>query len=45
MFDELDEPDLLWGEWGIIEFHTPSGAIIDDTAFYGAALFVIVDDD
>jgi hypothetical protein len=43
--DEADEPDLLWGEWGVVLFSNPAGAVLDTSGFFGAGLFIIVDDD
>lgn len=44
--DGLAEPALLWGEWGVIDIEVRSGnALVDDTVFFGSALFIIVDDD
>lgn len=44
--DDIAEPALLWGEWGLVTFSVASGnAILDTTAFFGAGLFIIVDND
>jgi hypothetical protein len=44
--DTLDEPPLLYGEWGIVTFSNPSpNAVLDRQTFFGAALFIIIDDD
>ncbi|MEM7140920.1 MAG: hypothetical protein AAF548_07785 [Actinomycetota bacterium] len=43
--DEVEEP-LLFGEWGVIDTAITSGnAVLDDSIFFGAGLFVILDDD
>lgn len=42
--DTEDEPPLLWGEWGFVEFSNPVNTTnIGD--FYGLGIFVIIDDD
>ncbi|NNE73076.1 MAG: hypothetical protein HKN26_05380 [Acidimicrobiales bacterium] len=43
--DTLDEPPLLYGEWGIVSFTNPSPNAILDTAFFGLGLIIIIDDD
>ena len=43
--DGVDEPPLLWGEWGLITFGEPTNATLDVDTFFGKGLFVIVDDD
>lgn len=44
--DTDDEPDLLWGEWLVIEFSNPSAnALLDTNPFFGSGLIIIVDDD
>ena len=43
--DTVDEPPLLFGEWGLISFSNPSPNATIDTSFFGLALVVIIDDD
>ena len=44
--DLEDEPPLLYGEWGIVGFNTPSAnAKINYAAFFGVGLIIIIDDD
>ena len=43
--DTVDEPPLLWGEWGLVSFSNPANATLDTSGFFGLGLFVIVDDD
>ncbi len=43
--DTLDEVPLLYGEWGVVTFSDPTMAVIDGSGFFGAGLFIIVDDD
>jgi hypothetical protein len=44
--DTADEPPLLWGEWGVVLFSSPSpNAYIDTSGFFGAGLMIIIDDD
>jgi hypothetical protein len=43
--DTIDEPALLYGEWGLITFSDPTHATLDTATFFGAGLFIIVDDD
>ncbi|MET0903267.1 MAG: Calx-beta domain-containing protein, partial [Acidimicrobiales bacterium] len=43
--DTVDEPPLLWGEWGLVAFSNPANAVLDTTTFFGHGLFIIVDDD
>ncbi len=43
--DTLDEPPLLWGEWGLVAFSNPTNALLDTATFVGHGLFIIVDDD
>ena len=44
--DDIDEPPLLYGEWGLLAFSDLSpNAVLDTSAFFGLGLFIIVDDD
>jgi glucose/arabinose dehydrogenase/PKD repeat protein len=43
--DTIDEPPLVYGEWGYIAFSNASANATLDTSFYGLGLFVIVDND
>ena len=43
--DTVDEPPLLWGEWGLVTFSNPTNATLDTTTFFGHGLFIIIDDD
>jgi hypothetical protein len=43
--DTLDEPPLLWGEWGLVSFTNPTNATLNTSGFFGLGLFIIVDDD
>ena len=44
--DSVDEPPLLYGEWGVFNMDTPSAnAVIDKASFFGLGLFIIIDDD
>jgi hypothetical protein len=43
--DTVDEPDLLYGEWGLVSFSNVSSNATLDTRFFGLGLFIIVDDD
>ena len=43
--DTVAEPPLLWGEWGLVAFSSPSVGAVLDTSFFGLALLVIIDDD
>ena len=43
--DTIAEPPLWLGEWGLIRFTNPSANATLDPGFFGAAIFVIVDDD
>ncbi len=43
--DTVDEPPLLWGEWGLVSFTNPTNATLDTSGFFGHGLFIIVDDD
>jgi glucose/arabinose dehydrogenase/PKD repeat protein len=43
--DTVDEPPLLWGEWGLVSFSNPANATLDTSGFFGLGLFVILDDD
>jgi hypothetical protein len=43
--DAVDEPPLLWGEWGIVTFTNPRFATLDTNYFLGLGLFIIIDDD
>lgn len=44
--DTIDEPPLLYGEWGLIQFMNPSAnALLDTSSFFGLGLFIIFDDD
>jgi len=44
--DTVDEPPLLYGEWGLWNVSGPStNAKIDFATFFGAGLFIIIDDD
>jgi len=40
------EPDLLWGEWGMVQLSQVSGnALLETGPFFGAGLFIIEDND
>jgi hypothetical protein len=43
--DTLDEPPLLWGEWGLVAFSDPTNALLDTATFFGHGLFIIIDDE
>ncbi len=44
--DTIDEPPLLYGEWGVWRATNPSSnAKINTAAFFGLGLFIIIDDD
>lgn len=43
--DTVAEPPLLWGEWGLVAFSSPSRGATLDTSFFGLALLIIIDDD
>ena len=43
--DDVDEPHVLWGEWGTVRFSNPHGAALDTSVFFGVGLFIIIDDD
>jgi hypothetical protein len=43
--DTIDEPPLLYGEWGLVGFNNPSYATKDNSWFFGLGLFIIIDDD
>ncbi len=43
--DTVDEPPLLYGEWGIVSFSNPVNATLDTSGFWGLGLFIIIDDD
>ena len=43
--DTVDEPPLLYGEWGLVSFGNASGAQLNVSAFFGLGLFIIIDDD
>lgn len=43
--DTVDEPPLLYGEWGLVQLSNPTNAAIDTGGLFGLGLFVIVDDD
>ena len=43
--DIVDEPPLLWGEWGLVGFSNLTHATLDTSGLFGLGLFVIVDDD
>ena len=43
--DTLYEPPLLYGEWGIVSFFDPSANAVLDDVFFGAGVFVILDDE
>ena len=43
--DIEDEPPLLWGEWGLVQFTGPTNATLDIDTFFGLGLFIIIDDD
>lgn len=44
--DTIADPPLLWGEWGIMQFtNVSSNAVLDTKTFFGAGLFIILDDD
>ncbi|MEZ5246287.1 MAG: pre-peptidase C-terminal domain-containing protein [Acidimicrobiales bacterium] len=44
--DTVDEPPLLYGEWGLWTVSNPSlNAKIDTTTFFGIGLLIIIDDD
>lgn len=43
--DLVDEPPLLWGEWGFVRFLNPSPNADLDVSFFGLGIVVIVDDD
>jgi large repetitive protein len=42
--DTIPEPPLLFGEWGLVLFSNPTNATLD-LSFFGAGIFVIIDDD
>ncbi len=42
--DTVDEPPLLYGEWGLVQFTNPVNTSITG-GFYGAGLFIVIDDD
>ena len=43
--DTIDEPPLLYGEWGLVSFSNPSANATLDLSFYGLGIFAIIDDD
>ena len=43
--DTVDEPPLIFGEWGVVAFSNPTADATLDPAFFGLALVVIMDDD
>jgi glucose/arabinose dehydrogenase/PKD repeat protein len=43
--DTVDEPPLLFGEWGLVAFSNPSANVTLDTSFFGLGIFAIIDDD
>jgi hypothetical protein len=44
--DAVDEPPLLFGEWGLIAFNGQSAnARVNVTSFFGIGLMIIIDDD
>ncbi|MDH3707021.1 MAG: hypothetical protein OES57_13205, partial [Acidimicrobiia bacterium] len=42
--DDDPEPKVLWGEWFLIRFQNPSGAVLD-TSFFGLGAGIIGEDD
>ena len=43
--DTVDEPPLLWGEWGLVGLSNPTNATLDTSGFFGLGVFIILDDD
>jgi hypothetical protein len=43
--DTVDEPPLLWGEWGLVQLSNPTNATVDTGGLFGLGLFIIIDDD
>ena len=44
--EAVDEPPLLYGEWGLVTFNSPSAnAKINYSACFGVGLMIIIDDD
>ena len=43
--DTVDEPPLLYGEWGLASFTGPSSNALVKQNFFGLALLIIIDDD
>ena len=43
--DTEDEPPLLWGEWGFVEFSNHSNGTPYTGGFFGLGIFIIIDDD
>ena len=43
--DTEDEPPLLWGEWGFVEFSNHSNGTPYTGSLFGFGIFVIIDDD
>ncbi|NNE73664.1 MAG: S8 family serine peptidase [Acidimicrobiales bacterium] len=43
--DQVDEPDLLYGEWLIVQFLNPPTNATLDVSFFGLGVGVIIDDD
>jgi hypothetical protein len=42
--DTIEEPPLLWGEWGLVQLTNPRFTTVTG-GFFGAGLFIIFDDD
>ncbi|GJM37310.1 MAG: hypothetical protein DHS20C19_06770 [Acidimicrobiales bacterium] len=43
--DTVDEPPLIFGEWGFVGLSNPTNATIDTGGFFGLGVFIIIDDD
>lgn len=43
--DTVDEPPILYGEWGLVQLSNPSHGSINLGGLFGLGIFVIVDDD
>ena len=43
--DTVDEPPLLYGEWGLVQLTNPTNATVNTGGLFGLGLFIILDDD